>query len=306
MFTTALLGYTNTDKHGAFAVTSGAAVWGLFWIPLRYLDDTGIGGLWAVALVIAMATVPAIAFTLWTRESGELLKKDTWLLGFVLGLATVLYFVGVLYSDVIRVIFLFYLLPLWTTLSARIIYNEPITRAQLLVIGTAICGLWLLIGAGSSWPVPRNLGDWCGLGAGFCWGISLSLLRGRTESLPFSSCATTLIAALIVALLFASGLNQLIDDDHLSIAAPTIDELTDVSLIAMIFGAAVLYPAMISQVWGARRIPAPTAALLTMTEIIVATLSAGLLIGTDLQPISIVGGVIIVIAVCVDLITRKN
>ncbi|MFK7855077.1 MAG: DMT family transporter [Granulosicoccus sp.] len=306
MSTTALLGYTNTDKQGAFAVTAGAAVWGLFWIPLRYLNDTGIGGLWAVALVTAMATVPAIAVMLWKRESGELLKKDTWLLGMVLGLATVLYFVGVLYSDVIRVIFLFYLLPLWTTLSARIIYNEPITRAQLLVISAALCGLWLLLGAGSTLPVPQNLGDWCGLGAGFCWGISLSLLRGRTESLPFSSCATTLIAALIVALLFAIGLNQLVDDDQLSIAVPTIAELTNVWLIAMVFGAAVLYPAMISQVWGARRIPAPTAALLTMTEIIVATLSAGLLIGTELEPVSIIGGVIIVLAVCIDLITRKN
>ena len=43
--------YTNTDKPGAWAVTVGSAIWGLFWIPLRYLEDAGIPGVWAVALV---------------------------------------------------------------------------------------------------------------------------------------------------------------------------------------------------------------------------------------------------------------
>jgi len=48
-------------------------------------------------------------------------------------------------------------------------------------------------------------------------------------------------------------------------------------------------------------VPAPTAALLTMSEILVATLSASWLIGTDLEPLAWLGGGLIVAAVLLDL-----
>ena len=62
-----------------------------------------------------------------------------------------------------------------------------------------------------------------------------------------------------------------------------------------------MLPSMLGQIWGARRIPAPTAALLTMTEIIVATLSAYFLIGTELGTLAFIGGALIVLAVAIDL-----
>ena len=305
MSLTARTGYTKTDKPGAFAVSAGAAVWGLFWIPLQYLDEAGIIGLWSVALVMATALIPAVGVMIWTGESSDLLKKDTWLLGFALGLSTVLYFFGVLHSDVIRVIFLFYLLPLWTTLSARIIYGEPITQTQLLVIAAALSGVWLLLGAGTSLPIPQNIGDWCGIGAGLCWGVSLSLLRGRNQTLPFASSAATILAALLLSIVCGLSLYWMNDSGDTSVALPNVEALGDVWPIALMFGVVVFYPAMIGLIWGARRIPAPTAALLTMTEIIVATLSAGWLIGTELEPISILGGLIIIAAVCIDLVGRQ-
>ena len=306
MSVTALIGYTKTDRSGAFAVTAGAAVWGLFWIPLRFLDEAGVTGLWAIALVVAIASVPAMALMLWTREVSGFANKNAWLVGTALGLSTVLYFFGVLHSDVIRVIFLFYLLPLWTTLAARIIYGEPITRAQLAVIAAALGGVWLLLGAGTSLPVPQNVGDWCGIAAGMCWGVSLSLLRGRDQNLPFASCTTTLLSALAFSLVGASAIYFFGSVNDAPTRLPSMQALVQVWPIALLFGVVILYPAMIGQIWGARRIPAPTAALLTMTEIIVATLSAGILIGTELSPISIAGGLIIVLAVCIDLMTRRS
>ncbi|ASJ76721.1 DMT family transporter [Granulosicoccus antarcticus] len=306
MPTTARTGYTKTDRAGAIAVAAGAAIWGLFWLPLRYLSDLGVSGLWAVSLVMSTAAVPSLLLMWQQKESRDLLRKDTWLTSVALAAATVLYFTGILYSDVIRVIFLFYLLPLWTTLSARLIYGEPITRAKLLVIATALCGLWLLLGGGTALPLPKNVGDWCGIAAGLCWGVSLSLLRGRAETRPFAVTSSTLICALILSATLASLL-YLINADSVEPAAQviTIDWQGTLGL-AGIFGALILFPAMLGQIWGARRIPAPTAALLTMTEILVATVSAGLIIGTDLPPIAWLGGAIIVLAVCIDLLAHHK
>lgn len=296
--------YTKTDKAGAWAVTIGSAIWGLFWIPLRYLEDAGIPGLWAVALVLAAAAVPSLLATIWQRELSELTTVNGWLVGFALSISTVLYFTAVLYTDVIRAIFLFYLLPLWTTLSARLLYGEPIRRAQLAVIAAALTGVWLLLGGGFSFPMPNNVGDWCAIAAGFCWGFSLSLLRSKADTAPFASTTATLLSglilstacALIIQLWFSNGMDTNPEPISLVTTVP----------IVLAFGAILIFPSMLSQIWGARRIPAPTAALLTMTEILVATASAGLLIGTELPPISLLGGMIIIAAVCVDLAVKRR
>ena len=301
----------SLQQRGALSVSIGAAFWGLFWIPLRYLDDNGVPGLWAVGAVTTTAAVPALLWMLLRRETAELRSSYAWLIGTALGSASALYFLGIMLSDVIRVILLFYLLPVWTTIAARIIYGERIRVAQLLVIVIALAGMWLLLGGGTRLPLPTNLGDWCGLGAGMLWGISLAMLRGKEESKALPSVFITMSVTAAMALSVALGMTFL---DHLlhvvppsvltamaGEGIPSIEAVTHGLPVILLFGSLVLFPAMFSQIYGAQLIPAPTAALLTMTELIVASLSAWLLIGTELTATSLLGGVIIIIAVLGDL-----
>ena len=227
-------------------------------------------------------------------------------MGFALSTATVLYFTAVLYTDVVRAIFLFYLLPLWTTLSARILYGEPIRREQILVISAALLGLWLLLGGGFSFPIPNNVGDWCAIAAGFCWGLSLSLLRSKQDTPPFASATATLFAGMVLSSVCALMLQSWLTTDTTTESLREPVDLMKTVPLAAVFGAAVLFPSMLGQIWGARRIPAPTAALLTMTEILVATVWAAWLIGTDLAPISLLGGVVIIVAVFIDLAAKRK
>jgi drug/metabolite transporter (DMT)-like permease len=291
--------YTKTDKAGALGVILGASLWGLFWIPLRHLDEAGINGLWSIAMVLLCALLPALIVTACKRQLCDLLTTEPWLIGYAMGLSMVLYFVGILYSDVIRVIFLFYLLPVWTTISARVIYGEPLNRAKMVVVALSLLGLWLLLGGGRSLPIPKNIGDWSAIGAGMCWGISLSLLRGRQLAPTYASTTTTLAAALLLSLSGALIFSLAQSTGHASL--PTWTNIKGVLLVSAAFGILAIYPALLGQIWGAKRIPAPTAALLTMSEILVATLSAYLLIGTDLAPLSWLGGAIILVAVCISL-----
>jgi len=259
-------GYTNSARAGAMAVLLGSSVWGLFWIPLRYLDTLGVGGLWALTFAMATGFVPALVMTVRRKEFPDLVLSDTWYAGLALGLAMTLYFVALLYTDVIRVIFLFYLLPVWTTISAWMIYREPVSLGRIGIMLIALFGLWLLLGGGSGLPVPQSLGDWCAIASGLCWGVSLSLLRGRERG----------------------------------------SDAFKVVLVAAAFGMLAVFPALLAQVWGARRLAAPTAALLTMSEIVVAIISAALLIGTDLPVASLAGGCIIILAVSLDIYTQHQ
>ena len=301
----------SLQQRGALSVSIGAAFWGLFWIPLRYLDNNGVHGLWAVGAVTITAALPPLLFMLYRRETADLRSGDAWLIGGALGCSAALYFLGIMMSDVIRVILLFYLLPVWTTIAARIIYRERIRPVQLLVIVVALLGMWLLLGAGARLPLPTNPGDWCGLGAGMLWAVSLALLRGKNNAsvLPsvFMTMSVTAALSLSVAICITFlGANLPAMSSTVGVAmagdgTPSLSALYQGLPVISLFGAAVLFPAMFSQIYGAQLIPAPTAALLTMTEILVASLSAWLLIGTELTRISLLGGVVIIVAVIGDL-----
>lgn len=289
----------NAGQQGALSVALGSAMWGLYWLPLRFLDDRGVTGLWAVALVMLALIIPSAIVLLRTNKLHTLKDGNTWIIGLAMGLSSVLYFTGIIVSDVIRVIFLFYLLPVWTTLAARILYKEAITHSRLLIIGLALIGLWLLLGGGNRIPLPSNIGDWCGLLAGVCWGVSLAVLRGKEDVDASGMVCAVAIAATLISITIAM---ILVNTGNVELAAlPQVNSWMLVLGAALLFSVVLVYPSLLGQVWGAQRVAAPTAALLTMSEIIVATVSAYLIIGTELNQVSMIGAIIILVAVLIDI-----
>lgn len=286
------------DMRASLAIAGGAAMWGLFWIPLRYVADAGLGPMWAAALTLCGGLPFAfMAMLLFARKD-----RGQWpwmvVFGLGMGVSATLYFVSVIMTDVVRAIFLFYMLPIWTTLFDRLVFGIRLDIARAFAVIIAFAGLWLLLGGDGGVPLPRNAGDWAALGAGFSWGITLSLVRARPAVDPhksvFSSVLFASILSLVAAVMMTGG-------------GPELPQISgEVLLVIIAFGALALWPSMIGQLWGARLVPATRAALLTMTEIVVATGTAALLIGTTLTSVSIIGGFVIVAAVVLDLLWAKN
>lgn len=292
-------GQESQRRSGALAIVAGAGVWGLFWIPLRYFDENGVPGLWAVFLTLGAALIVAVPIFIFRSRRLTQDYKGIALVGTGIGLSCVLYFSAVIFSDVIRVIFLFYLLPIWATLTAWALYGEAIRRRQLFAIVLALVGLYLLLGGDGGLPLPRNLGDWFGLFSGFLWGLSLTLIRRHREIDPFANATAPFLFGAPLAL--ALGFVMLTFWPETAAPFPPASRIIPLIPIALIFGCLVFWPAMLGQVWGARFVSSSTAALLTMSEILVATISAWLLIGSSLTAYSIAGGFIILIAAVADL-----
>jgi drug/metabolite transporter (DMT)-like permease len=292
--------------YGAFAIIIGAGAWGLFWIPLRYLNSIGITGMWAVALVLGLPWILAIPMVI--RRS-HLLDSHYVKFGFVFGLSTVLYFGAVIYSDVVRVILLFYLLPIWATLLGRVMHGEAIPPIKIFAILLALAGLYLLLGSDDSLPIPQNLGDWFGMAAGFLWALSLVLIRGKPDLNPSLHTTALFIfgapLACIVALIMPDTIHSIAETaphtDGGVASGLTSARLAWALAVALGFGLLVLAPSVFAQVWGARLLPSGTAALLTMSEILTATLSAILLAGSELTPAAFLGGAMIILAALLDL-----
>ena len=286
--------YSRAFK-GSVSIALAAGLWGLYWIPLRWLDEAGIGPLWAACVTMACA-VPFAVFAAYMFARRPSRADLPWLVlfGAGIGLSVPLYFTGITQTDVIRAILLFYMLPIWTTMIDRLVFGIRLDIARALAVVIAFAGMWLLLGGDGGLPLPRNVGDWSALGAGFCWGMTLSLVRARPNIDPHLSTLSAISGAVLL-----SGLAALLTGASM----PAAQALSPGLMLGVLaFGALAMWPSIIGQLWGARLVPATRAALLTMTELIVATISAALLIGTTMTTLSMIGGLVIVAAVLVDVL----
>jgi drug/metabolite transporter (DMT)-like permease len=168
----------------------------------------------------------------------------------------------------------------------------------MFALGIAIIGIWLLLGAGS-WPIPQNIGDVFGILAGIFWAIGLTMMRGQTELDALAVSASALLFAAIMAVILGYTMHSIVPT--IQPAMPTSETAIAILLPVLAFGIIILWPTMLGQLWGAKFVASTTAALLTMSEILAATISTTLLDASDLSWISWAGAGLIFIAILIDI-----
>ena len=277
----------RTETLAKLACAYSGVVWGLFWIPLRALDDLGITGAWATVLfylVPALLMLPIMARR-WRRLLAGGLGLQ--LTGMVTGLALVLYADALIYTDVIRAMILFYLTPVWSTLLARLYLAEPITGVRWLAIALGFAGLLVIFGVDVGVPLPESVGDWMGLASGFAWAVAAVRMRGddTSHAIEFTSLHFFWGAplAVAIALLPLTGAHQAPDP---AAAASVLPWLVP-TLVA------IVVPGSFAAMWGASHLNPGIVGLLFMTEISVGTLTAALWAGEPFGLREIVGIVLI-------------
>jgi len=289
--------------RASLAIFLNAAIWGAFWIPLRHMDENGLIALWAVVGISLAGSLIAIPIALYKREFNQDSLKNIIIVGISMGAANAFYFAGLILSDVVRVVFLFYLLPFWATLFSKLFFDVPISRARMAALGLALTGVWLLLGGGG-WPLPQNIGDVFGILSGMGWAFGLTMMRGQQNTGPFASTASTLFFATVIAL--AIGIILHIVQPSVQPEPPSMDIIAVVWWQVLAFGIIVLWPSLLLQLWGAKYVAATTAALLTMSEILTATISTTLLGETNLAFISWMGAGLILCAIFIDIWANKD
>ena len=152
---------------------SGALVWGLIWYPFRMLHEAGVSGPLATLVTYLLALLCGTIML--PRVWQELSRAGWWAAVLVLsaGWSNFGYVLAVLNGEVMRVLLLFYLAPLWTILFSYWLLGERLNRYGYMVIalsfGGAVIMLWRpRLGL----PLPQNLSEWIGLSAGMCFALS--------------------------------------------------------------------------------------------------------------------------------------
>ena len=286
--------------QGALSILVGASIWGLFWIPLRHIDENGVTGLWAVALCMAAALIPAVPVAWRLGEFRGDQIGSVAVIGLGSGVSLTLYSLALIETDVIRAIFLFYALPIWTAIFGFVFLKERLSPSRVAAIATGLAGLWMLLGGGDGWPVPENRGDWFALAAGFLWGATIAVIKKREQTGAFANVSATFLIGTVFAIALAFAL------PGQRAQIPDMQAVTAVAVVGLGFGIVGFWPSAVGMFWGTRHVPATTSALLTMSEIIVGTISAVLLIGTSLDLLAMIGAAFIVLAVFIDLYGHRD
>ena len=123
-----------------------ALVWGTSWWPFRRLEGAGLHPLWATAMIFTLASLVIVAAR--PRALGQLLRTPAlWLLVIASGTTNAAFNWAVVIGDVVRVALLFYLMPVWTVLLARLVLGERLSLASGLRIALALAGAAIVL-----WP----------------------------------------------------------------------------------------------------------------------------------------------------------
>lgn len=281
------------------AVFLSASLWGLYWIPLRFLEAQGIGGGWPVALLNLPAGVvlALVVWWQWGRHRGQLGQAVT--IGVLTGFGLALYASGLVYSSVVRATLLFYLTPVWATLIGMVWLGEKASWQRWSAIGCGLVGLTLLVSGGGS--VPLNIGDLFALLSGVFWAFGAAMIM-RFDTVPVS--ATAMFQFLFTAL----GAILL---GHVAggVYVPATDLIVQVMPISVLISLVAFLPAVCVLFWAQKFLFPGRVGLLMMSEVLTAVVTASLFLPEERMSVIEWTGAALIVGAClaeVFLVPRGN
>jgi len=287
----------RSEFSASVGLVAGGALWGLIWLPLRYLEDYGLPGAWSgLALYTGAALV---ILPVWASGRYRLTAplRSLAICGFFLGGAFSLYASSLLMTDVVRALLLFYLTPIWGTALGVFVLGEKLTRTRVTALIMAAVGLLVVLGIGKSVPLPRNAGDWLALLSGVFWAIgSLKVYQlNSTNSFEqivafvFGSLLVTLGVMVIAPDVFAAGTS-------LTMALPALPWGILMSLYVL--------PMLFLTVWPASILTPGRVGILLMSDLVVGVASAALFAGEPFGWREIAGSLLIIGAALVEVLGK--
>lgn len=277
----------------SLAIVCSAIMWGLWWIPVRFLHEKGLAGdrsSLALYTAAALAMLPALALR---RNHGLRFDAPTLAAGALFGGMLVAWNHALLVGTVVRVTLLFYTAPIWATLFGFLFLGDRPTLNRLLGIALGLAGAATILGAGfGDLPLPRGASDWLAVAGAVMFAGSATITRrgGETGELERTFFTFALAAVMALALvLWLPGSPTLSD-------AAWLQSLLPAAAVAVFY----LIPLTWLLMWGAGRLEPGRVAILLLFEVLAAAVSAAILTDEPFGPREWIGGVLILAAAALE------
>lgn len=263
-----------------------ATLWGIFWIPLRWLEGLGLEGLSATFLIYSGTLLVCIPIVVrhhqdWRRRPGLIFA-----IMLCSGWCNTAFILAILNGEILRVILLFYLSPVWSTLLARWVLREQLDRQAYLTLLIAVIGALLIL-----WhpeiglPWPQSSADWLALSSGFAFALANMFIRMASNIHINTKTVASWLGVILVA-----GVALVVTGTGMGWAG------TPGVIYAVLTGLILMTLMTFAVVYGVTHMPIHRSAVILLFEVVAAAISSYLLTDERLGVREIIGGLIVVVA----------
>jgi drug/metabolite transporter (DMT)-like permease len=284
------------------ALLVNAFVWGVSWWPFRHLQAMGLHPLWATTIIYVLS---ALAILAW--RPGALRQffghPALWLIFLGSGATNATFNWSVSIGDVVRVVLLFYLMPLWSLLLARVILKEKLTPSAIVRVAMALAGAALVLshGSGEGGGVARGglLPDVLAVLGGFAFALNNVMLKresaqpeeGRALAMFLGGAAVAGGTAALLSTAGGAGVHWPLGAASWALPALGLSFAFMASNLCLQYGAA--------------RLSAAATAVVMPCEVLFAALTSVWWGGATLHASVLVGGALILAATLASVLERR-
>ena len=290
---------TRGDLLPSIAIAVGAAFWGLYWIPIRGIEQAGVHAFWTGPVIFGASSLLFLPVVLLRWRNYVVHWRHILLPGLLTGSAFALYIASLNLTDVVRAILLFYMSPLWSTLLGIVILKERLTTNRVIGLLLAFCGLYVVLVIENGLPIPRNTGDWFALISGLCWSIASVKLFQDGARMIVEKVTLFVVFALLMSLLLVVWQQGNLE------GMPQLPSLVNAWYWILIIAGSML-PISYLTIWPATVLSPGRVGMLLMVEVIVGVISAAILTDEQFGVREFAGTVLILSAGVVEVLRQQR
>ena len=278
------------------ALLAGATLWGVVWYPMRLLEATGLSGLWLTADLYLVASVAGSVLA-WRYR--HWFGRRPWLLVCIAlsaGWTNLAFILAILDGNIMRVLFLFYLSPVWAVVLGWLFLKEHINIYTIAILALALIGgVMMLWQPGEAWSWPNETNDWLALSSGFAFAVSNIFIRyGEEIPVPVKSLSAW-VGVTVIAAAFIFILQP---------AVPKVDLNVYAGVVALgLFGMVVM--TLLVQ-YGVSSMPVHRSAIILLFELVAGAISQQLLTDESMTLVEWGGGGLVVVAAVLTAFRERN
>lgn len=264
----------------------GATMWGVAWYPMRLLDEAGVSGLWQA---LGIDIPPALIMSWALYRHRRALHRYGWQM-LSLAIASwwtnTAFILAILDGNVMRVLLLFYLSPVWSVILGAWLLKERLrTQSVITLICALVGGSLMLVKPAAIASSPITAADWMALSAGVAFSF-YNLFTRMAQHAPVSLKGDVAWFGVVIGSVAAIAIT--------GEPSPAFTTVTVFGVIAVgIFG--ILFMTLFVQ-YGVTHMPVQRSAVILLFELVAGAISQQLLTDEKLLLQEWAGGVLIVTA----------
>lgn len=268
---------------------AASILWGCTWWPLKELAALGVSGL--PQILVAYGSVALLLLPLLVLQFRRWQVEARYVAGiFVLGgLANLAFAWALMHGEVVRVMVLFYLLPVWGVLGGRLFLGERIDAQRTLAVALALVGAVLVLGGPAVLREPPSMLDLVAIASGFFFAMSNICFRAAQRAPVAAKVAAVFLGCAVFAgLMIAAGVQAM----PAGVAGATW-------LLVITFGLMLLVATAGSQ-YGVTHLEAGRSSVIIIMELVTAVITAAWWAGETMSGIEWAGGALILAAALLE------